>query len=185
MSYDSKRSLAWPIALLCAFAAGCDDGDVQIRDPKPAPLLCSAPAPDSCEACACSECADALAVCKGMEGVASEGPAAGKAKSALCAEMVRCVVQTQCQEQACLCGDADFLGGACLAPGGAHGPCRDAMFAAAETTDIQTFVLRTLEATEEVPLPPSLERVGAYAIHALRQVMACTANTCGSACREP
>jgi hypothetical protein len=68
---------------------------------------CQACAEDACARCLCDECPTEAEACQRTAG---------------CAEIAACVVETACAGAACFCGDADAL--RCLS-GEANGPCKD------------------------------------------------------------
>jgi hypothetical protein len=79
----------------------CDDPTLDFE------ARCQACAEDACARCLCDECPTETEACQRTAG---------------CAEIAACVVETACAGAACFCGDADAL--RCLS-GESNGPCKD------------------------------------------------------------
>jgi cysteine-rich repeat protein len=149
-------------------AAGDQDASAP-AEPEP---LCPAEPPGPCEACNCTMCRTQLDACTNLSGVASEGPAQGTAKAALCEALVRCGRSTGCRSIGCVCTEATMA--TCL--GGEtppDGPCNEEVLGAAETTDMLTFITRA-----------STPDMG-YAVAVVSAVSMCAASACATACAAP
>jgi cysteine-rich repeat protein len=139
--------------------------------PEPEPL-CPAEPPGPCEACNCTMCRTQLDACSNLTGDASEGPAQGTAKAALCEALVRCGRSTGCRSIGCVCTEATQA--TCLTgETPPDGPCHNEVLSAAETTDMLTFVTRA-----------STPDMG-YAVAAASAVSTCAGNSCAAACAAP
>jgi hypothetical protein len=113
-----------------------------------------------------------LALCSGACGEASEGPAQGAAKAALCEALVRCGRSTGCGSIGCVCTEATQS--TCLSgETPPDGPCKNQVLGAAETTDMLTFLTRA-----------SAPDMG-YAVAVASAVSMCAANSCATACAAP
>lgn len=149
---------------------GTDDCDAacKLLPTGPAPTLSICPAPaDACEECTCDSCSDAMSACDNLEGTATEGPAAGSPKAELCQAVVACGRDAGCRGSDCFCGaGVDLV--VCLT-GGAEGPCKEPIFAAAETQD-------PAEVSGRQSTP-------GYAIAAANAVSTCAVNSCTAACQ--
>lgn len=98
------------------------------------PILASN-APE-CVACAETRCKERVNQCLNIQGVASAGPAQGRAKSDLCAETLECALKSRCvtgsSGRNCYCGLAKGLD--CMSTS-ANGACKAKLEASLETTD--------------------------------------------------
>lgn len=149
--------------------AGSEDGASAPPAPEP---LCPAEPPGPCEACNCEMCRTELDACTNLAGDASEGPAQGTSKAALCEALVRCGRSSGCRSIACVCtmeNQASCLTGA-TPP---DGPCKDEVLGAAETTDMATFIARATS--------PDM----GYAVAVASAVSTCANNACTAACAAP
>ncbi len=88
-----------------------------------------------CVACAEARCKERVDQCLNIQGVASAGPAQGRAKSDLCAETLECALKSRCvtggSGMNCYCGTARGLD--CISPS-ANGACKSKLEASLETT---------------------------------------------------
>jgi len=125
-----------------------------------------------CEATA-AECLDSSGAalqteCFMATGTAAAGPGAGAAKSVLCASVIQCARESGCAAEAaetCWCGDVEA--NTCI-QGGAAGPCRAEIEAAAETTDGMTIATRFVDP--------------AYALGDAIRLLRCDQEACAAAC---
>jgi hypothetical protein len=149
--------------------AGADTADASgPAEPEP---LCPADPPGPCEACNCGMCGMELDACSNLPGNASEGPAQGMARSVLCEALVRCGRSEGCRGLECLCGKDPMAMTDCISSvSPPMGPCHEEALAAAETTDIATFLQRATSTSVT------------YAVTAARLVSECAASKCASAC---
>jgi cysteine-rich repeat protein len=130
----------------------CDDGNTEFGEGDLCTPACRTPSP--CDACTSESCADPVQACLGLDGVASDGPRAGTARSTLCDALQACVRRTACDLakrptrtydgasavvqhlaflENCYCGTA---GVACFEEGSEpNGSCRAEIEAALETQD--------------------------------------------------
>jgi cysteine-rich repeat protein len=127
----------------------CDDGNTEFADGDLCTPACRER--DGCDTCASGSCNDQVQACFGLDGVASEGPRAGTARSTLCDALQACVRRTACDLakrptravngevaqlaflENCYCGTAGL---ACFEDGGhPNGSCRAEIEAALETED--------------------------------------------------
>ena len=120
----------------------CDDGNTEFGEGDQCTPACRTPS--ACDVCASGSCDDQVGGCLALEGVASEGPRAGTARSTLCDALEACVRRTACDlaqrdttgaEEAhmenCYCGTS---GATCFEDGGhPNGSCRAEIEAALET----------------------------------------------------
>jgi cysteine-rich repeat protein len=147
-------------------------GDQDASAPAEPEPLCPAEPPGPCEACNCTMCRTQLDACSNLTGEASEGPAQGTAKAALCEALVRCGRSTGCRSIGCVCTEATQA--TCLTgETPPDGPCHAEVLGAAETTDMLTFVTRA-----------STPDMG-YAVAAASAVSTCAGNSCAAACAPP
>jgi cysteine-rich repeat protein len=134
--------------------------------------LCPEQPPGPCEECNCTMCRTELDACTNLPGNATEGPAQGMPKAALCEALVRCGRSTGCRALGCLCtmeNQATCLTGE-TPP---DGPCKDEVLGAAETTDMMTFLTRA-----------TMPAMG-YAVAVASAVSTCAGNMCAASCPAP
>ncbi|HVY88681.1 MAG TPA: hypothetical protein VG942_07425 [Hyphomonadaceae bacterium] len=142
-------------------SSGGDDDDggggMASGDTYGAEPLCSGEPEDECQKCGCDECADEMAACNNIEGVAAEGPKAGTSKAELCRAVVDCGRKLGCRGQACITT-----------------PCAEQIFAAGELVNDIKASLPTLVDRSKDPT---------YAVTLASKVSDCTVMKCADSCK--
>ncbi len=152
-------------------APSMDSGTASSEDSGSTPAtadLCTGDPADECETCSCGMCEMEFKACREVEGAAAEGPGVGKTKKELCQAVVRCGQKAGCRGTDCFCGDPSLLA-QCITDT-PTGPCKDEIFAAAETTDPQTVVGRQTDQD--------------FALAFASAVSTCSTNSCADACGQ-
>jgi hypothetical protein len=137
----SPQTAATPSASNVPARAAAGDGGRASKPAPKSPASGGLPSP-ACLECQKRECWNLIDGCGSLSGNAADGPAAGTPRKQLCEQMLECARSTGCDwpvSIGCYCGQTDI--GACLA-GKGKGACRQAVEAAAETTESGTVFQR-------------------------------------------